>query len=87
LLSGRPPLRALPLRPSLPPWADPLFYNRIKISQLKTLSLDAAVAMENSVFSACKPYLSHFDKIGAQYNLPPILLASIAMQESMSMFF
>lgn len=38
--------------------------------------------MDNSVFSACKPYLSHFDKVGAQYNIPPILLASIAMQES-----
>lgn len=38
--------------------------------------------MDNSVFSACAPYLDHFDKIGNELGIPPILLASFAMQES-----
>lgn len=46
------------------------------------VSLDEALEDPNSPFIPCKPYLSLFDKYAQQFNLPPILLASIAMQES-----
>ncbi|KDE07913.1 hypothetical protein MVLG_01823 [Microbotryum lychnidis-dioicae p1A1 Lamole] len=54
----------------------------IKISQLRARTMEEALAMPNSVFSACKPYVYLFEKYGSQLGLPPILLASIAMQES-----
>lgn len=38
--------------------------------------------MPNSVYSACKPYVSLFEEYGDKYGLPPILLAAFAMQES-----
>lgn len=47
-----------------------------------TVALDEALEDDQSVFQACKPYLSIFEKYAAQLDLPPILLASIAMQES-----
>lgn len=45
-------------------------------------SLTEAVEMSNSVFGACAPYLDHFNSIGNELGIPPIALASIAMQES-----
>ncbi|SCV70696.1 BQ2448_3458 [Microbotryum intermedium] len=59
-------------------WTPPY----IKISQLRAISMEEALAMPNSVFSACKPYVYLFEKYGSQLGLPPILIASIAMQES-----
>jgi hypothetical protein len=41
--------------------------------------LSEAVAMDNSAFSACGPYLDSFNKIGNEVGIPPIVLASIAM--------
>jgi len=36
----------------------------------------------DGVFAPCKDYFWAFEQFGAQYNVPPILLASFAMQES-----
>ncbi|GAA5968077.1 hypothetical protein JCM8115_000022 [Rhodotorula mucilaginosa] len=60
------------------PWTPP----HIKLSQLKTITLETALAMPNSVYEACKPYVGLFEKHAAANGMPPILLAAIAMQES-----
>jgi soluble lytic murein transglycosylase-like protein len=54
----------------------------IKLSQLKTITLETALAMPNSVYETCKPYVGLFEKHAAANGMPPILLAAIAMQES-----
>jgi len=56
-------------------WAPP----PIKVSDLITQDL---ASFKSSTFSACASYMDLFYKYGSQYNLPPILIASIAMQES-----
>ncbi|CAD6586111.1 MAG: hypothetical protein CYPHOPRED_003424 [Cyphobasidiales sp. Tagirdzhanova-0007] len=59
-------------------WTPP----QLKLSQLKTVSLTKALKDPASPFHACKPYIKLFNSAAKKYNLPPILLASIAMQES-----
>lgn len=59
-------------------WTPPM----VTIDQISAQSLDEAIAEDGSPFKACKPYVSLFDKYAAQNGLPPILVASIAMQES-----
>ncbi|BGP07307.1 hypothetical protein JCM10049v2_003138 [Rhodotorula toruloides] len=59
-------------------WTPPT----ISLSSIRTISLSAALSMPNSVYSACKPYVSLFEEYGDKYGLPPILLAAFAMQES-----
>ncbi|GAA5896856.1 hypothetical protein JCM6882_005051 [Rhodosporidiobolus microsporus] len=59
-------------------WTPP----SIEISQLKTLTIEEALAMDDSVYSHCKDYVSLFEKYGDKHGLPPILLAAFAMQES-----
>jgi len=54
----------------------------VHIDMVQAVSLDETIEDDNSPFSACKPYVYLFDKYGAELGLPPILLASIAMQES-----
>ncbi|GJE92197.1 lytic transglycosylase domain-containing protein [Phanerochaete sordida] len=44
--------------------------------------LNAALSEPNSPFSKCAPYVGFFYQYGGQFNVPPIFLASIAMQES-----
>ncbi|CAK5265689.1 unnamed protein product [Mycena citricolor] len=44
--------------------------------------LQAALESPGSPFTACKPYIAHFNTYGAQFGIPPIMLASFAMQES-----
>lgn len=56
----------------------------ISLSSIRTISLTTALSMPNSVYSACKPYVSLFEEYGDEYGLPPILLAAFAMQESES---
>lgn len=56
-------------------WNPPV----IKINQLKTVSLEEAIA-SNSVWEPCRQFIKLFEKIGAQTDLPPILLASFALQ-------
>lgn len=59
-------------------WTPP---KGITISMLKTVSIEDALAA-NSVWAPCKPYIALFEKWGAATNLPPIMLAAIALQES-----
>lgn len=59
-------------------WTPP---KGIKIDHLTTVSLEHALAT-NSVWEPCKPWIPIFEKVGAEENLPPILLAAFAMQES-----
>lgn len=66
-------------RPQTPP--------QISLSQLKTLTLKEALAMPNSVYSNCEPYVKLFEKYADKHGLPPILLAAFAMQESGSSSF
>ena len=54
----------------------------LRLSQLKTVSLTDALKDPRSPFHACKPYLPLFNAAAKRHNLPPILLASLAMQES-----
>ncbi|KAM0788801.1 hypothetical protein ACM66B_002889 [Microbotryomycetes sp. NB124-2] len=54
----------------------------LTLDQLTVKSLDDALKMDNSAFSACAPYVDMFDRVGKEVGLPPIVLASIAMQES-----
>lgn len=37
---------------------------------------------DTPLFANCKPYIEAFNSYGEQYNIPPIFLASISMQES-----
>ncbi|KAK4055666.1 hypothetical protein OIV83_000212 [Microbotryomycetes sp. JL201] len=54
----------------------------LTVDQLAIKSLDEAVKMENSAFAPCAAYVDMFDRVGKEVGLPPIILASIAMQES-----
>lgn len=60
---------------------------QISLSQLKTLTFEEALAMPNSVYANCEPYVKLFEKYAGKHKLPPILLAAFAMQESASSFF
>ncbi|KAF9818297.1 hypothetical protein IEO21_02925 [Rhodonia placenta] len=44
--------------------------------------LDAALLEPGSPFTACSAYVATFKKYATKYGVPPILVASIAMQES-----
>lgn len=46
------------------------------------MTLDDALKMPNSAFSPCAPLVERFDAIGKETGLPPLLLASVSMQES-----
>ncbi|KAI5475073.1 glycoside hydrolase family 23 protein [Pseudohyphozyma bogoriensis] len=59
-------------------WTPP----SVSLSQIKTISLSQAMELDNSPFAACGPYVDLFNSIGSALGLPPILLASFAMQES-----
>ena len=59
-------------------WTPP---GGVTIDKIAYVSLEDAMS-QNSVWAPCKPYISLFEKWGAATGLPPILLASFAMQES-----
>ncbi|KAM0792445.1 hypothetical protein ACM66B_005122 [Microbotryomycetes sp. NB124-2] len=59
------------------PWHPPY----VTLNQLKFASLDKAVE-GGGLFSNCAPVLKTIDEVGKAVGLPPILIASIAMQES-----
>ena len=59
-------------------WQPPHF----RMEDIITHSLSSAITKPDSPFMACSPYIWIFEKYGGQYNIPPILLASFAMQES-----
>ena len=54
----------------------------IRMEDIVTHSLSSALKNYNSPFKACSQFTWIFEKYGRQYNIPPILLASFAMQES-----
>lgn len=54
----------------------------IRIENVITQSLSSALSSGSSPFKACAPYVWIFEKYGGQFNIPPIILASFAMQES-----
>lgn len=59
-------------------WTPP---KGVTLNKLATVSIEHALA-SNNIWAPCKPYVSLFEKYGAAYNLPPILLAAFALQES-----
>ena len=54
----------------------------IRMEDIVTQPLSTAYTKPDSPFKACSQYIWIFEKYGAQYNIPPIILASFAMQES-----
>jgi len=59
-------------------WRPPF----VKIEQLVAMDLGQAVKQPNSPFKQCGDFIPLFEKHGAEHNIPPIMLASFAMQES-----
>ncbi|QRV96574.1 hypothetical protein RhiJN_24592 [Ceratobasidium sp. AG-Ba] len=59
-------------------WNPPHF----TLKDIIVKDLDAAANMTNSPFARCQPYFPYFKKYGAMYNVPPIMMASFANQES-----
>ncbi|KAA1476030.1 lysozyme-like protein [Dentipellis sp. KUC8613] len=59
-------------------WTPPY----VKVTDLVTMDLSAAIADPNSPFKACSDFVWLFEKYGGKYGIPPIMLASFAMQES-----
>ncbi|KAK4053056.1 hypothetical protein OIV83_001791 [Microbotryomycetes sp. JL201] len=53
----------------------------VTLDQLKFASLDQAIK-DGGLFSNCAPVADTIDQVGKALGLPPILIASIAMQES-----
>jgi len=54
----------------------------VTVQDLISVDLSTALQHSGSPFHACSNFLWAFNQYGNQYGLPPILLASIAMQES-----
>jgi hypothetical protein len=49
----------------------------VTVDQLKSVALDGS-----GVIAPCAPYFDKFNSLGGQYGVPPIMLASFALQES-----
>ncbi|TFK54192.1 glycoside hydrolase family 23 protein [Heliocybe sulcata] len=54
----------------------------IRVEDVVTKDLGEAVKDPNSAFKACSAYIDTFQKYAWQYGVPPIMIASFAMQES-----
>ncbi|KAH9892564.1 glycoside hydrolase family 23 protein, partial [Cubamyces lactineus] len=54
----------------------------VQVSDIVAVDLYDALKDPNTPFKACSPYIDTFVKYANQHNIPPILIASIAMQES-----
>lgn len=59
-------------------WQPP----RVTVGQLIVVDLSEAIKHPDTPFKHCTPYISLFNKYADEFGIPPILLASIAMQES-----
>ncbi|ETW80578.1 glycoside hydrolase family 23 protein [Heterobasidion irregulare TC 32-1] len=59
-------------------WRPPF----VHISDLIAADLSTAIKDKSSPFKACSEYIGLFEKYGGEFNVPPIMLASFAMQES-----
>jgi hypothetical protein len=53
----------------------------VKLEEIVYVDLETAISNGNT-FDACKPHVDLFNQYGKQYNIPPIMLAAFAMQES-----
>jgi len=54
----------------------------ITVNDIVIANLDSAAQQPDSPFQACKDFIWAFNQYGNQYSVPPIILASFAMQES-----
>ncbi|KAF5351642.1 hypothetical protein D9756_007546 [Leucocoprinus leucothites] len=54
----------------------------INIKDVVVKSLSESIDSGHSPFKACSKYVKYFNKYGDQFGIPPIFLASFAMQES-----
>ncbi|TDL26236.1 glycoside hydrolase family 23 protein [Rickenella mellea] len=59
-------------------WNPPV----LGVKDIVVVELSTAIQQSGSPFKPCEPYLDLFNKYAAQFKVPPILLASFAMQES-----
>ncbi|OSD06857.1 glycoside hydrolase family 23 protein [Trametes coccinea BRFM310] len=59
-------------------WKPPF----VKVSDIVAVDLHEAVKDPNSPFKACSDYIDLFVQYANEHGIPPILIASIAMQES-----
>jgi len=59
-------------------WAPPF----VQVSDIIAKNLTEAIQEPGSPFTACDAFVATFDKYAAQYDVPAILIAAIAMQES-----
>ncbi|KAJ7217828.1 lysozyme-like protein [Mycena pura] len=59
-------------------WSPP----RIDIQEVKAIDLNDALKSSSSPFHACSKFVPFFYKYGGENGIPPIMLASFAMQES-----
>ncbi|KII92887.1 glycoside hydrolase family 23 protein [Plicaturopsis crispa FD-325 SS-3] len=54
----------------------------VKVDEIITVDLSDALKDPKTPFGPCKEYVPLFEKYGKQFNIPPILMAAFAMQES-----
>ncbi|KZT57200.1 glycoside hydrolase family 23 protein [Calocera cornea HHB12733] len=54
----------------------------VGIDDVVTVDLDTAMSTVGTPFAACSAWTGVFQSVGDQYGIPPIILASIALQES-----
>ncbi|KAG6885977.1 hypothetical protein C0993_006904 [Termitomyces sp. T159_Od127] len=54
----------------------------VQIDDLVFVDLSAAISSGKGAFLLCKPFVQYFYKYGQKYDIPPIMLAAFAMQES-----
>jgi hypothetical protein len=59
-------------------WRPP----HVNVSEVIAVDLSTSLNSPNSPFKPCKPYISLFNKHAGENNIPAIMLASFAMQES-----
>lgn len=54
----------------------------VGVNDLVVKDLRSVLGQPNNIFKNCAPYVDLFEEFSSQYNVPTILVASIAMQES-----
>ncbi|KAL6297855.1 glycoside hydrolase family 23 protein [Sparassis latifolia] len=59
-------------------WRPPF----VRVSDIIAKNLTEAIQEDGSPFRACDAYIDTFERYAAQYGVPAILVAAIAMQES-----
>ncbi|EJT98468.1 glycoside hydrolase family 23 protein [Dacryopinax primogenitus] len=54
----------------------------VTMDDVVTVDLSTALSTVGTPFAACQSFVGYFESAGQQYGIPPIILASIALQES-----